>query len=35
MYMQVRELVLMGRMRSLQPELWRQHQRQKVWVPIF
>ncbi len=26
MYMQVRELVLMGRMGALQPELWKQHQ---------
>jgi hypothetical protein len=32
--MQIRELVLMGGMGALQPELWRWHQRQEARVPI-
>jgi hypothetical protein len=35
MHMQVRELVLVGRIGALQPELWRQNQRQEAHVPIF
>jgi hypothetical protein len=35
MYMQVPELVLVGRMGALQPELWRRHQGEEARLTIF